>query len=138
MFILFFVLFSWLAWATPVEANPVSAEACTSYCLTVTPIICVTAEANASCEQRMHIHWQGLQTTQSACAYLENALLKCWDAPKITANKTSGSWQGLVTWPEEGTVSLTDHSGAIVAEVAISTQSLRPRRTGKMRSTPTQ
>ncbi|RUO43754.1 hypothetical protein CWE15_00690 [Aliidiomarina taiwanensis] len=132
MFLLPFLLFAW-----PAQANPTTElTSCASYCLSVTPIVCVTTEASERCEQDMHIQWQAPLRTQSACVYVENTLLQCWDVPKTTANKTTGSWQGPVVWPEEGTVSLTDQSGAIVAEVRISTQSLRPRRTSKTRSTP--
>lgn len=133
MFLLSFLL---LAWPTQAHSSLEEQIACASYCLSVTPIICVTAEANERCEQDMSIQWQGPSSTQSACVYVENTLLQCWDAPKVTANNTSGTWQGAVVWPEEGTVSLTDESGAIVAEVNISSQSLRPRRTSKTRSTP--
>lgn len=117
---------------TPIVPTIVQPEPCAAFCLTVTPTVCVTAEANQRCQQPLRIEWQGLPTTQNPCAYINNELLYCWTEQTISYSTeqpgSHGEWEGIITWPEEGTVSLTDESGTIVAEVPLSTQSLKPRR----------
>ncbi len=113
-----------LLFCLPAKALAQAVEPIAAYNLHVTPTVCVTPAADQRCEQSIRIEWQGLPTTRSACVYLDNRLLQCWESE----TKVHGNWEGNITWPENGTVSLTDESGAVVAEVLISVQSLKPRR----------
>lgn len=132
---LLFLLAPWLLPYSAQAEPAVLAEPCAAFCLTVTPSVCVTTTANQRCQQPIRIEWYGLPSINSPCAYIDSELLYCWDEADISYSaalqRAYGAWEGMVTWPEEGTVSLTDESGAIVAEVPLSTQSLKPRRAGQ-------
>ncbi|RTE86741.1 MULTISPECIES: DUF3019 domain-containing protein [Gammaproteobacteria] len=93
----------------------------TESCLEVFPTVCVTVEAEAICEQPLLIRWQS-SVLQRPCIYQDNQLLQCWE------NAEAGEWSGIIEWPERGSISLTDESGAIIHEVSIAVHSLKPRR----------
>jgi len=91
------------------------------YCVEVLPSVCVTQAAELECEQPLFVRWQS-RFLRRPCLYQDNTLLHCWDGAR------KGEWGGEINWPKQGTISLTDESGAIVAEVEIAVQSLKPRR----------
>ncbi|WP_113906649.1 DUF3019 domain-containing protein [Aliidiomarina celeris] len=91
------------------------------FCLRIVPTVCVTQTPKDKCEQELTLWWQAERQIQ-ACAYVNNRLLQCWQP------QSRAQWQGEIDWPSEGTISITDESGAIVAEAFISVQSLQPRR----------
>lgn len=97
------------------------AECESAYCLEVFPTVCVTVESDAICEQPILIRWQSTEI-QRPCLYQDNQLLQCWEGAE------AGEWRGVIEWPQRGSISLTDESGAIIQEVDIAVHSLRPRR----------
>jgi hypothetical protein len=102
------------------SASTAPADCASRLCWQVSPQICVTEQHNQLCEARLQLSWQS-PTPVSACLYLAEQKLHCWQS------SFSGQWQQQLSW-QNTDLSLRDVDDSVLLQTPLQVQSRKPAR----------
>lgn len=96
-------------------------QACESgLCWTVSPVICVTQQAEQSCQTELYVSWQSAEP-QNLCLYLAEQQLECWQQVR------KGIWQQHTSW-QPASLSLRNAEQQTLLETELHILSRQPAR----------
>ncbi|MDX3774165.1 DUF3019 domain-containing protein [Chromatiaceae bacterium AAb-1] len=106
-------VFSTLAYTQPLACDE-------ELCWIVSPVICVTQQAEQSCQTELNVSWQS-QQPRDLCLYLAEHQLWCWQ------QATTGNWQQQTDW-QSASLSLRDARQQVLVATELHILSRQPVR----------